>query len=349
MKTEISSVISELENPPPSQQDVLEMEKNIQRSTSQDDSLTVNIPDIHPNIYEGFLYFYHDDIHRNLAAEFQMTYQKSENSVAVCGQRDLVRQKAEEIQRTLIKVKRDICIDIFDLPESTKASALEVVEQMQKDLKNVLLYVPDKMRDCFHIIGLDPKHVQTAKHKITNKIGLVSSRAGRKFEERMEECSTAQAGSNTGNGPIAIDNRTDVHTFIMPNSAQVYVYKENILQLPVDCIVNAANEDLEHGGGVAKVISDAAGKAFDDECRSLVKKEGKVKVGTSCHTSAGRLNYRHVIHTVGPRWKPKKAEECRKLLYNAVSSCIVKAAELGMRAVGIPAISSGMSLLNFSL
>ena len=51
----------------------------------------------------------------------------------------------------------------------------------------------------------------------------------------------------------------------------VHCYQADILSLPVECIVNAANKDLQHGGGIALAISAAAGKQFQESCSKLVQ------------------------------------------------------------------------------
>lgn len=52
---------------------------------------------------------------------------------------------------------------------------------------------------------------------------------------------------------------------------------------------------------MAAAIADAAGYGFDQESRDYVQKHGPIAVGTCCVTSAGKLPYKCVIHTVGPR------------------------------------------------
>lgn len=80
------------------------------------------------------------------------------------------------------------------------------------------------------------------------------------------------------------------------------VYKASITQLKVDAIVNAANDTMMHGGGVARVISEAAGYDLDRESADYVQKNGPVKVSKNIVSTAGYLPYKGVIHAVGPVW-----------------------------------------------
>jgi hypothetical protein len=88
-----------------------------------------------------------------------------------------------------------------------------------------------------------------------------------------------------------------------PKGLVVKVYVGSILHLNVDCIVNAANENLMHGSGVAEVITRAAGYDFQKESDDYIQNNGPLSVTECCTTSAGNLQqYQYVIHSVGPKW-----------------------------------------------
>ena len=113
----------------------------------------------------------------------------------------------------------------------------------------------------------------------------------------------------------------------------------NLLEEPVDVIVNAANGHLAHGGGVAGIISRAAGAALQSESDSLVQKTGPFPTGSAVATSAGKLPFKAVIHAVGPRYG--EGDEERKLK-QALTAAFALAAERGWQSVAFPAVSAGI-------
>jgi O-acetyl-ADP-ribose deacetylase len=113
----------------------------------------------------------------------------------------------------------------------------------------------------------------------------------------------------------------------------------NLLDEPVDAIVNAANGHLAHGGGVAAIISRAAGPALQRECDLLIEKQGLVPTGTAVVTTAGKLPFKGVIHAVGPR-QGEGDEEAK--LYRALVAAFACAKERGWSSLSFPAVSSGI-------
>ena len=113
----------------------------------------------------------------------------------------------------------------------------------------------------------------------------------------------------------------------------------DLLDEPVDAIVNAANGHLAHGGGVAGIISRAAGPQLQKESDVLVQEHGPLATGTAVVTTAGRLPFKGVIHAVGPR-QGEGDEEAK--LFHALASAFEKATERGWQSVSFPAVSSGI-------
>ena len=113
----------------------------------------------------------------------------------------------------------------------------------------------------------------------------------------------------------------------------------DITRQTVDAIVNAANAQLEHGGGVARVIAEAGGPVIQRQSRAWVQKHGPISHQHPAHTSAGDLPASHVIHAVGPVWG--SGDEDQKL-ETTVISALELADELEAKSIAFPAISTGI-------
>ncbi len=114
----------------------------------------------------------------------------------------------------------------------------------------------------------------------------------------------------------------------------------DITRQRVDAIVNAANEALQHGAGVAGAIARAGGPSVQEESDAWVAEHGPVAPGRAAVTGGGKMPVRWVIHVVGPRYR--EGRDNAGLLAGAVQAALDTAAELGARTVAIPAISTGI-------
>lgn len=106
-------------------------------------------------------------------------------------------------------------------------------------------------------------------------------------------------------------------------------------QPDVDAVVNAANAQLQIGGGVAGAIHRAAGPGLAEECRPLAP----IAPGECVITGAHQLPNRHVIHCLGPVYGQDEPAE------DLLASCYRRALELadreGLSSVAFPALSTG--------
>ncbi|MFD4625002.1 O-acetyl-ADP-ribose deacetylase [Streptomyces sp. NPDC058475] len=116
----------------------------------------------------------------------------------------------------------------------------------------------------------------------------------------------------------------------------------DITRQSVDAIVNAANSSLLGGGGVDGAIHRRGGPDILAECRKLrAGHYGKgLPTGKAVATTAGELDARWVIHTVGPRFA--RSEDRSELLASCYRESLRVADELGARTVAFPAVSAGI-------
>jgi O-acetyl-ADP-ribose deacetylase (regulator of RNase III) len=127
--------------------------------------------------------------------------------------------------------------------------------------------------------------------------------------------------------------------FIFPSGKSLRLIQGDITGEKVDAIVNAANANLAHGGGVAAAISRKAGPQLQEESDAWVRQHGPVAQAAPAVTGGGLLPCRYVIHAVGPVWG--EGNEDAKLR-RAVQSALKKAGELGLVSIALPAISTGI-------
>jgi O-acetyl-ADP-ribose deacetylase len=117
--------------------------------------------------------------------------------------------------------------------------------------------------------------------------------------------------------------------------AEIEVRQADITKLEADAIANAANTDLEHGGGVAGAIVRAGGQAIQEES----DRKAPIGLGEAVETTAGELPSEWVIHAATMELGgPTSAEVIRK----ATASTLQKAEDLGARSLGLVAFGTGV-------
>jgi O-acetyl-ADP-ribose deacetylase len=125
----------------------------------------------------------------------------------------------------------------------------------------------------------------------------------------------------------------------LPTGQTLQIVQGDITTEEVDAIVNAANEHLQHGGGVAWAISKRGGPAIQQESDAWIRAKGPVSHAHPAWTSGGLLPAKYVIHAVGPVWGV--GEEDAKLRESVTGSLRV-ADELELSSIAFPAISTGI-------
>lgn len=124
-----------------------------------------------------------------------------------------------------------------------------------------------------------------------------------------------------------------------PPNHKLEIAEGDLTREPVDAIVNAANEHLAHGGGLAAAIVRAGGPDIQRESDAWVREHGPVPHERPAVTSAGGMPAKYVIHAVGPRWG--EGDEDRKLAA-AIRGSLEQAEKLELGSIAFPAISTGI-------
>jgi O-acetyl-ADP-ribose deacetylase (regulator of RNase III) len=126
---------------------------------------------------------------------------------------------------------------------------------------------------------------------------------------------------------------------ILPTGQSLQIAQGDLTLENVDAIVNAANEHLQHGGGVAWSIIRRGGDVIQDESDAWIRAHGLVPHSRPAWTSGGALPAKYVIHAVGPVWGDGDED---KKLSEAVTGSLRVADELKCASIAFPAISTGI-------
>lgn len=118
-------------------------------------------------------------------------------------------------------------------------------------------------------------------------------------------------------------------------NTRIYLQQGDITEFEAEAIVNAANNHLWMGGGVAGAIKRKGGKKIEEEAVKL----GPIPVGEAVVTSAGSLKAKYVIHAAGMGTDLKTDE---KKIQSATQNSLKRADELKIESIAFPSIGTGV-------
>ncbi len=110
----------------------------------------------------------------------------------------------------------------------------------------------------------------------------------------------------------------------------------DLVEQDVDAIVNAANNDLVLGAGVAGAIRRRGGASIQQECDA----HGPIRVGEAAITGSGELPARHVIHAASMRLGGRTTSHS---LRSSMDHAFRLARQQGVRTIAIPAVGTGIA------
>jgi len=119
-------------------------------------------------------------------------------------------------------------------------------------------------------------------------------------------------------------------------ATRVVIIAGDLVEQEVDAIVNAANNDLQLGGGVAGAIRRAGGPSIQDEC----DRHGPVRVGEAAITGAGKLRARFVIHAASMSLGGRTSRES---LRSSMDDTFRIAHHHEVMSIAVPAVGTGIA------
>src|SRR6266853_920477 len=119
-------------------------------------------------------------------------------------------------------------------------------------------------------------------------------------------------------------------------ASRVVIQQGDLTEMETDAIVNAANNDLVLGAGVAGAIRRKGGEAIQRECDAI----GSIPIGGSAITSGGKLPARYVIHAASMQLG---GETTARALRSSTAHCLRIASEWQLRSVAFPAVGTGIA------
>lgn len=118
--------------------------------------------------------------------------------------------------------------------------------------------------------------------------------------------------------------------------AEIIIKQGDITKEEADAIVNAANNELLHGGGVAAAIVARGGEIIQEQSNKIAP----IPLGEAAVTSAGKLKAKYVIHAASMRLG-ERAEEAS--VRASIENSFKRAVEAGIKSIALPAIGAGIA------
>ncbi|KAL3865073.1 hypothetical protein ACJMK2_006706 [Sinanodonta woodiana] len=273
--------------------------------------------------------------------------QKSEikNSSQNAGSKSIVSTKSNEaeIKANDSKGSSDLKTKMENVKTSSSQAGLD--KSHKSDIKNSGDGSPDKDNKYSKGSEIKESAARSLQPKEPNQ--STGPSGGQKVSPKLERSNSGRDQSPHSSFPKDGKN-DDKLLFCLPSCrTKVFVYEASIINMSgIDAIVNAANDRLLHGGGVAHHISKAAGgdkSPLEIECREYIKNNSKLDVTKNFTSSAGKMPYKGVIHAVGPIWSEYKVkEECAEALSLTIVNVLKEAHAKEFSKIALPAISSGI-------
>ncbi len=117
---------------------------------------------------------------------------------------------------------------------------------------------------------------------------------------------------------------------------RIVIQQGDLTEMDTDAIVNAANNDLILGGGVAGAIRRKGGDQIQKECNEI----GSIPIGYAAITTGGKLKAKYVIHAASMQLGGRTTADA---LRHSTAHALRISDERGLRTVAFPAVGTGIA------
>ena len=201
--------------------------------------------------------------------------------------------------------------------------------------------------ECYHILAAKMSIGQNEQKERLRRLNLTQLRrnarsrkdqkSGRK-RPRPGDMDLLPAPDSLAAADVKVQNMIFQGT--TDNGCTVRVMQGDLTEFSADVMVNAANEQLRHDGGVAGIISRKGGPIVQEESTKHVKSVGQLRTGDAVLLKGvGNLPCKAIIHAVGPRWNGGQNNEEADLVRTVYNS-LLEASKHKFMSIAFPAISS---------
>ena len=263
------------------------------------------------------------------------------NSVIINGKVKDVALALNEIEKLFAFVNKfeTLCID-GEKHTISKSLMITIVKKMELKIadRHDACVLFDQTQNKLHLFARNKQTLLDMNREVFDRTMAPAGRQG-----------AAEAGTSDPGAKLDDKPSKPIHIKTNHGYVKVFIYKEDLLKTPVDCIVSAANDRLTHGAGVAAAIGNAAGPELITETSIHCKRYGNVPAGDVVQTTAGHLKhqYKCILHAVGPTWRDyqpltrDKLDHCTLAVQSTIHKCLDLADRSKLRSIAIPAISAG--------
>ncbi|KAJ8320637.1 hypothetical protein KUTeg_002224 [Tegillarca granosa] len=272
-----------------------------------------------------------DFLHENTIYEKQMSSPSGKMRFLLQYQKVNIDKIAKELKEHQVSIIMDsVKIRIKGTDQGLKQAMAKIDD------------IAEMVKQKTHLI----KKLSLAKYLLTD--------AGQESIKRVEKAKMCVIESEPCYSSCSQDNETeviekidksdyqDLALCVTSDGQRIIARKGDITELDVDVLVNAANSDLQHDGGLAKAIVQKGGMSIQDECNDFIRRNHDSLYEGEIYCSApGNLKCKVIAHAVGPIWKGGNQNE-DELLREAVFKSLEESEERGHKSIAIPALCSGV-------